>query len=174
MPAALRRFKADLFKALAHPARIQILEVLRQGEQTVSQLQAALEIDPSSVSQHLAVLRARDLLEPRKAGTSVYYRVLDAQLFSILDAARQIFAAHVQDLQDVLEAEQIEDGARAGGSPAGRPLSQSGLVAVTQSQLRGMNRPAASLRPGYVASQSGSPKMSRTAPASARTESSTE
>jgi ArsR family transcriptional regulator len=120
MPGALQRFKAELFKALAHPVRIQILEVLRRGEQTVSQLQTALEIDPSSVSQHLAVLRGRDLLETRKAGTSVYYRVSDAQLFSILDAARQIFAAHVQDLQDVLDAQQIEERVRAAPPPVGR------------------------------------------------------
>jgi ArsR family transcriptional regulator len=104
--ASLRLFKADLFKALAHPIRIHILELLRRGEMTVSELQAQLEIDASSVSQHLAILRSRQVVHTRKAGTSVYYRVQDAPLFTILDAARTIFETHVHDLQDALDADR--------------------------------------------------------------------
>jgi DNA-binding transcriptional ArsR family regulator len=109
MSSPLHRFKADLFKAMAHPVRIRILEILRQGEQTVSGMQMQLEIDPSSVSQHLAVLRGRDLLAARKVGTSVYYRVSDPHLFAILDAARAIFETHVHDLQGVLDAQRAEE-----------------------------------------------------------------
>ena len=112
MNAALRQFKAELFKAVAHPVRIQILEILRKGERNVGELQAALEIDASSVSQHLAVLRGRGLLAARKAGTSVYYRAADAQLFTILDAAREIFETHVSELQGVLEAQRAEEAVR--------------------------------------------------------------
>jgi DNA-binding transcriptional ArsR family regulator len=135
MASPLHRFKADLFKALAHPARIRILELLRQGEQTVSELQADLGIDPSSVSQHLAVLRARDVLDGRKAGTSVYYRVTDPQLFTILDAAREIFETHVDGLQEVLNAQRAEEhqvgaarharAARAGSTARRSPAPQT-------------------------------------------------
>jgi DNA-binding transcriptional ArsR family regulator len=107
--APLHQFKAELFRALAHPARLRILEILRRGEQTVGALQAQLEIDSSSVSQHLAVLRGRRLLGARKVGTSVFYRVLDPQVFVLLDAGREIFEAHVHELQGVLNAQREED-----------------------------------------------------------------
>jgi ArsR family transcriptional regulator len=95
----LRIFKADLFKALAHPIRIQILEVLRPGELTVTELQAHLDIDMSSVSQQLAILRSRQLVTSRKEGTSAYYRVADPEVYVILDVARKIFERHVVALQ---------------------------------------------------------------------------
>lgn len=95
----LQNFKAELFKALGHPVRIRILEFLRSGELTVSDLQSRLEIDGSTVSQQLAVLRARQLVTGRKDGTSVYYRVVDPQVFQMLDLARAMFEKHLVSLQ---------------------------------------------------------------------------
>ena len=95
----LRGFKAELFKALAHPARIHILELLRTGERTVSELQAELGIEPSSVSQQLALLRAKHIVEGRKSGTSVRYRAVDETVFKLLDAARELFNNQLVDLQ---------------------------------------------------------------------------
>ena len=106
---ALHRFKAEFFKALAHPARIRLLELLRGGERTVSELQVQLDIDPSSVSQQLAVLRAKNIVQTRKMGTSVYYSVRDPQVYILLDAARAIFDTHLTDLQAMLEQQRIED-----------------------------------------------------------------
>ena len=99
MPHTLQGFKAELFKALAHPARIKILEYLRSGERTVSELQVLLDLESSTVSQQLAILRARSIVEGRKQGTSVYYRVPDPLIFDLLDVARRIFANHVVGLQ---------------------------------------------------------------------------
>jgi ArsR family transcriptional regulator len=99
----LRQFKAEFFKALAHPTRIKILESLRTGEKSVNELQTFLEIDPSSVSQQLAVLRAKNIVEARKAGTSVYYHVRDPLLFDLLDVARRIFNNHLIDTRTMLE-----------------------------------------------------------------------
>jgi ArsR family transcriptional regulator len=113
MNAPLHQFKAEFFKCLAHPVRIRILELLRAGEVTVGDLQARLEIDPSSVSQQLAVLRAREIVQTRKVGTSVYYRVRDERIYRILDAAREIFESRVHGLVDLLEAQRVEDGALA-------------------------------------------------------------
>jgi ArsR family transcriptional regulator len=118
MTASLHQFKAELFKALAHPARIHLLEILREGEHTVGELQARVGIDASSVSQHLAILRGRRIVDARKAGTSVYYRVRDPRLFAILDAGRAIFAAQVRGLQDALDAAPAPDAVAArGGTP---------------------------------------------------------
>lgn len=119
MNVTLHQFKSEFFKAMAHPVRIAILELLRPGEQTVSGLQAALAIEPSSVSQQLAILRSRQIVEGRKVGTSVYYRVPDPQVFTILDAAREIFEVHLQDLQSALAA----DRAGESGGPVARPAA---------------------------------------------------
>jgi DNA-binding transcriptional ArsR family regulator len=108
----LQGFKAELFKALGHPVRIHILELLRDGERTVSELQTALEIDASTVSQQLAVLRSRQLVTGRKEGTSVYYRVADPAVFELLDIARSIFNRHLVALQAMAEepAAPVADG----------------------------------------------------------------
>jgi len=100
---SLRRFKAEFFKALAHPVRIHILELLRAGELSVTELQDKLEIESSSVSQQLAVLRNKNILETRKAGTTVYYRMRDPEIFELLDVARRIFNNHLVDTRSMLE-----------------------------------------------------------------------
>jgi ArsR family transcriptional regulator len=99
----LRQFKAEFFKALAHPTRIKILESLRAGEKSVNELQTLLEIDASSVSQQLAVLRAKNIVEARKVGTNAYYRVRDPLIFELLDVARRIFNNHLIDTRLMLE-----------------------------------------------------------------------
>jgi ArsR family transcriptional regulator len=99
----LQGFKAELFKALSHPVRIRILELLRAGEMTVSELQSRLEIEPSSASQQLAVLRGRRLVVGRKEGNSVHYRVVDPQVFDLLDVARAMFERHLLALQALVD-----------------------------------------------------------------------
>ena len=103
MQDTLRRFKAEFFKALAHPARIKILELLRAGELSVTELQDKLEIEASSVSQQLAVLRNKSIVETRKAGTTVYYRVRDPEVLELLDVARRVFNNHLIDTRSMLE-----------------------------------------------------------------------
>jgi DNA-binding transcriptional ArsR family regulator len=107
----LHRFKAEFFKALGHPARLVILEHLRSGEKSVNELQTLLAIDQSSVSQQLATLRNRNIVEARKEGTTVYYRVPDPMIFQLLDVAREIFNNHLIDthamLQQLHEVETI-------------------------------------------------------------------
>jgi len=97
----LQRFKAEFFKALAHPVRITIVDLLRNGELTVGDLQERLAIDPSSVSQQLAVLRARNIVESRRAASNVFYMVRDPAIFELLDIARTIFDNHLIDMQEM-------------------------------------------------------------------------
>jgi ArsR family transcriptional regulator len=107
----LHRFKAEFFKALGHPARLVILEYLRSGEKSVNELQTLLGIDQSSVSQQLATLRNRNIVEARKEGTTVYYHARDPMIFQLLDVAREIFNNHLIDthamLQQLHEVETI-------------------------------------------------------------------
>jgi DNA-binding transcriptional ArsR family regulator len=114
-PASLRRFKAEFFKALAHPMRIQILELLRGGPQSVGQLQAVIGAPASSISQQLAVLRGREIVATERRGTTVIYAVRDPDLFELLDVARRIFNGH---LADTIELLRLIDGEAVG---AGRP-----------------------------------------------------
>jgi DNA-binding transcriptional ArsR family regulator len=105
MSDALRLFKVELFKALGHPVRLRLLEVLGDGERTVSELQAALGVDGSAVSQHLMLLRARDLVEARRAGANVYHRVRHPRVFAIMAAGRDIYADRLGELQASLDAD---------------------------------------------------------------------
>ena len=91
----LQTFKAAFFKALAHPARIGILEFLIVGEQSVQQLQEALGLRQSVVSQQLSVLRTNNIVSARKEGVSVRYALRDPLLADLLAVARQIFDNHL-------------------------------------------------------------------------------
>jgi ArsR family transcriptional regulator len=102
----LQGFKAELFKTLGHPVRIRILELLRDQELTVSDLQSRLEVEMSSVSQQLALLRARQLVVGRKEGTSVYYSVVDPQVYELLDVARAMFQRRVDALQALADSDE--------------------------------------------------------------------
>ena len=102
MREPIRQFQAEFFRALGHPARLKLLDALRDGEKSVTQLQAALELEPSAASQQLAVLRGKNLVETRKVGTTVLYQVRDPLLFELLDVARRIFNNHLIDTQAML------------------------------------------------------------------------
>ncbi|MBI3942918.1 MAG: winged helix-turn-helix transcriptional regulator [Chloroflexi bacterium] len=81
--------QARFFKALAHPARLEILEILREGEQCVCHLEAISGYRQAYISQQLTILREAGMVQDRRDGWNVYYRVADPQVFAILDAARQ-------------------------------------------------------------------------------------
>jgi DNA-binding transcriptional ArsR family regulator len=94
--------KAQLFRVLGHPVRIRILELLSDGERTVGDLQARLELDSSGTSQHLGALRQLGLLEARREGTSVYYRIKDPRVSQLLTVARQILTSALSDSHALL------------------------------------------------------------------------
>lgn len=112
MQDSLRIFKADFFKALSHPARIKILELLRGGELSVTELQEQLGIESSSVSQNLSVLRHKRIVDSRKVGTTVFYWVRDPAIFDLLDVARRIFNNQLLDARSTLEQLEEEETPR--------------------------------------------------------------
>jgi DNA-binding transcriptional ArsR family regulator len=103
MPQQTANFKAEFFKALAHPIRIRILDCLRDGEKGVNELSEILHIEPANVSQQLATLRFRNIVVGRKAGSNVFYSVSDPTLFRLLDVAKDIFNNHLVGVRDMLE-----------------------------------------------------------------------
>ena len=109
----LQTFKSEFFKALAHPVRIRILEILRRGERSVQELQEALALDQSAVSQQLAVLRRKNIVDARKEGTTVRYAMRDSRVGQLLDVARAIFDRHLIGNQAMLrELRRERRGAR--------------------------------------------------------------
>lgn len=94
--------KAEFFRVLGHPVRVRILELLREGERTVGELQAGLGLDSSGTSQHLGVLRRQGIVEGRREGTSVHYSVRDPRIFQLLEVARQIISSSLEATQALL------------------------------------------------------------------------
>ncbi len=99
----LSEVKADLFKALAHPARVRALEVLVDGEHTVSDLQPLVGIESSHLSQQLAVLRRAGLVTTRKEGSSVVYALSDPIVADLLAVARQLLLASLTQTKGLLD-----------------------------------------------------------------------
>jgi len=103
MVPELQALKADLFRGLAHPARIRILELLVAGERTVQELQEVLRLDQPAVSQHLAALRARHLVATRKEGTSSYYALSSRLTADLLRIARDLLGQRLSHSQSMLK-----------------------------------------------------------------------
>ena len=102
MSEALRQFKADIFQALAHPTRIAIVDALRTGETSASQLLEAVRVEQANLSQHLAVLKNKQVVVSRKAGNQMFYSLRDPVLLQILDLLRQYFHSHLHDTLAIL------------------------------------------------------------------------
>lgn len=107
--------KAEMFRILGHPARVRTLELLRDGERTVGDLQSALGLDSSGTSQHLGVLRKHGILDSRRDGTNVYYRVKDPRTFQLLEVARQILTTSLTESQELLDQLTAVELARPSG-----------------------------------------------------------
>ena len=105
----MQQFKADFFKALAHPLRIRILELLVDGEKSVNEIQSCLEKDGSAVSQQLSVLRAKNIVYGTKKGKRVYYTLRDPMIIELLDVAQTIFNNHLVNTISRLEEMTVSD-----------------------------------------------------------------
>jgi DNA-binding transcriptional ArsR family regulator len=94
--------KAGLFRVLGHPARVRIIELLRDGERSVGALQAELGLESGATSQHLAALRRVGLVDARRDGTSVFYRASDEKVFELLEAGRALVTRQLEGQQSIL------------------------------------------------------------------------
>jgi len=103
MNEPLRRFKAEIFQALAHPTRIAIVEALRDGELPAGKLIDKLGLEQANASQHLAILRAKKILVNRKVGNQVFYSLRDPVLIEVLDILRRYFYSQLTETVNMLE-----------------------------------------------------------------------
>jgi ArsR family transcriptional regulator len=93
----LRNFKAGVFQALAHPTRVHVIETLAEGELSVGAILERVKVEPTNLSQHLSVLRLKNLVVTRKDGNQVLYSLRDPLLTDLLNIMRQYFQRHFED-----------------------------------------------------------------------------
>jgi DNA-binding transcriptional ArsR family regulator len=112
MQEKLRTYKASIFQALSHPTRIAILEVLRDGELSARAIQEKLGVEQSNLSQHLAILRSRQIVANRKDGNQVFYSIRNPVLLEVLDVMRRYFQTNLADAIQMLEEVESETSAQ--------------------------------------------------------------
>jgi DNA-binding transcriptional ArsR family regulator len=102
----LYEIKANLFKALAHPARIRVLEILSANARptTVSEILADTDIEPTLLSQHLAVLKRHQVVRAERVGNAVFYELAHPSISELLVIARTFLADTLKAQQQQLEA----------------------------------------------------------------------
>lgn len=109
MSVPLYEAKAELFRLLGHPVRIRVLELLQDGPKPVRELLAEIEVEPTGLSQHLAVLRRSELVTARREGSTVVYALSGGDVAELLRAARQLLSAKLSGrhalLSELLRAE---------------------------------------------------------------------
>ncbi len=89
--------QADIFKSMAHPARLQILSLLRDGERCVCEIFPAVGIEQSCTLRHLSILKKEGLLSSRKEGLNVIYRIKDPRVNLMLDLSEDVMRSFWQD-----------------------------------------------------------------------------
>jgi DNA-binding transcriptional ArsR family regulator len=100
----LRKFKAEVFQALSHSTRIHIIETLADRELSVGAILAQVKVEPANLSQHLSVLRLKNLVITRKEGNQVLYSVRDPLLIEALDVMRRYFQRHFEEAVAMLKS----------------------------------------------------------------------
>lgn len=127
MQNLLRNFKASVFQALGHPTRVAIAEVLRDCELSAGAIQERLGGEQANISQHLAILRARQIVTNRKEGNQVFYSLRNPVLTELLDMMRRYFQTNVAEAMQMVE--EIEAEERAARPAAGKQRRRQGARA---------------------------------------------
>ena len=111
MTRPIYEVKAEFFKTLSHAARIRVLELLRSGPMSVSELQPHVGIEASHLSQQLAVLRRAGVVSSQREGNSMIYSVVDPQIFELLQTAKEIITKSLAGAGELLvDLESVEFG----------------------------------------------------------------
>ncbi|MCG7527540.1 metalloregulator ArsR/SmtB family transcription factor [Streptomyces sp. OfavH-34-F] len=113
MPVPLYQAKAEFFRMLGHPVRIRVLELLQDGPMPVRDLLTAIEIEPSALSQQLAVLRRSGIVVSTREGSTVVYELAGGDVADLMRAARRILTEMLAGQTELLEELRgAEDAAR--------------------------------------------------------------
>lgn len=107
MEDRLYGYHADMCKVFSHPKRLELIDMLRNQEMNVTDLSLRLDITPTNLSQHLAMMKERRILASRKEGNVVYYRIVSPRLLTIFDMMRQMLFEQIES-----DAELVHSGTK--------------------------------------------------------------
>lgn len=110
MSVPLYQAKAEFFRMLGHPVRIRVLELLQDGPMPVRELRAAIEVEPSSLSQQLAVLRRSGIVSSQREGSTVVYALAGGDVADLMKAARRILTEMLAGQNELLAELQDAEG----------------------------------------------------------------
>ncbi len=103
VPKPLYQAKAEFFRMLGHPVRIRVLELLQEGPMPVRDLRAAIEVEPSNLSQQLAILRRSGIVTAARDGATVVYALAGGDVAELMRAARRILTEMLTDQEELLD-----------------------------------------------------------------------
>ncbi|MEV0321592.1 ArsR/SmtB family transcription factor [Streptomyces sp. NPDC050658] len=130
MSVPLYQAKAEFFRMLGHPVRIRVLELLQDGPAPVRELLAEIAVEPSALSQQLAVLRRSGIVTSRREGSTVVYALAGGDVADLMRAARRILTEMLAGRNEILaELRGAEDGAEVGAEDG----AERGVMAVAAS-----------------------------------------
>jgi ArsR family transcriptional regulator len=112
MQVPLYEAKAEFFRMLGHPVRIRVLELLQDGPKPVRDLLTAIEVEPSNLSQQLAVLRRSGIVTATRAGSTVVYELAGGDVAELLAAARRILSVLAAGRRELLDELRVAESAR--------------------------------------------------------------
>lgn len=126
MTTSLPQLKAEFFKTLGHPLRVRILELLTEKEHSVGEMLLMMDVEPSNLSQQLAILRRSGLVSTRREGSTARYALARPEVVSLLEVARHIIATLLVDQVELLGEVSAASAAprittRSGSGAGGRP-----------------------------------------------------
>ncbi len=98
---AIYELQAEVSKTMAHPLRLAILHYLKDGEKTVNEITQITGASQSNVSQHLALLRQRQIVKTRKEGSNIYYRVTSPKISQACDMIREVLMEQLSRQQEI-------------------------------------------------------------------------
>ena len=102
MGIPLHQAKAELFRTMGHPVRVRVLELLQERPRAVHELLAEIDVEPSNLSQQLAVLRRAGLVASSREGSTVLYTLATSDVSDVMSAARRILTELLTDREDLL------------------------------------------------------------------------
>lgn len=104
MGATSSQLVAKIFKAMSHPARVQIIKLLKKGSLCVCEILPKLELEQSNASQHLAVLRNQGILSSRKEGVMVFYEIQSPEVLEIIMLAERMLVRQLDEARSLIES----------------------------------------------------------------------
>ncbi|MEW6035550.1 MAG: metalloregulator ArsR/SmtB family transcription factor [Candidatus Micrarchaeota archaeon] len=107
MDKEIYRLHADMCKVFSSPTRLEVLNLLRNGELTVSELTRKTNLSQSNVSQHLTIMKSRGILVPKRKGVNIYYRLANPKIIKAFDIIREILSERLKQMRDLAGASEV-------------------------------------------------------------------